>query len=74
MHQGQFATLQDVVRFYSTREGALPPGHHGERVLRPLGLAAGEIDDLVAFIESLAGSPPDERWRVRPASPRLGRD
>ena len=50
MHQGQFATLRDVVRFYSTLEGALPPGHHQERILRPLQLTEGELDDLVAFL------------------------
>ncbi|HEX6885307.1 MAG TPA: cytochrome c peroxidase [Planctomycetota bacterium] len=61
MHQGQLATLADVVRFYSTLEGALPP-HPEERLVEPLGLDAGEQADLVAFLESLTGTPvPPER-------------
>jgi cytochrome c peroxidase len=53
MHQGQFATLAEVVRFYSTLEGAAPPGHHQEQVLQPLELSRDEQADLVAFLESL---------------------
>lgn len=61
MHQGQLATLRDVVRFYSTLEGATQVGHHQEQTLRPLNLSDTEIDDLVAFLESLTGAaPPDE--------------
>jgi cytochrome c peroxidase len=52
MHQGQLATLAEVVRFYSTLEGALPP-HPEERLVEPLGLDAREQADLVAFLESL---------------------
>ena len=59
MHQGQFATLADVVRFYSTLEGALPPDSHGEQLLKPLALSPREIDDLVAFLESLTGDDID---------------
>lgn len=53
MHQGQFATLRDVVTFYSTRAGAGDPGSSGERILKPLHLSPSEIDDLIAFLESL---------------------
>lgn len=53
MHQGQVATLRDVVRYYSTLEGALSAGHHGETVLVPLKLTDREIDDLVAFLGTL---------------------
>lgn len=53
MHQGQLATLADVVRFYSTLEGALPP-HPEEKLVEPLGLSAAEQADLVAFLESLS--------------------
>lgn len=62
MHQGQFATLRDVLRFYSTLEGATQVGHHQEQTLQPLELSEREIDDLVAFLESLTGAPPAERW------------
>jgi cytochrome c peroxidase len=51
-HDGKFAALEDVLRFYSTLEGAAS-GHHGERVLRPLGLDEREIADLVAFLGAL---------------------
>ena len=54
MHDGRFATLSDVVRFYDTLEGASPVGHHGEMVLEPLGLTDLERADLVAFLESLS--------------------
>jgi len=53
MHQGQFATLREVVEYYSTLKGSVPIGHHGEKVLTPLNLSTGEIDDLVAFLVSL---------------------
>lgn len=53
MHQGQFATIAEVVLFYSTLKGSAPPGHHQEQVLKPLELSAREQSDLVAFLESL---------------------
>jgi len=66
MHQGQFATLAEVVRFYSALEGALP-AHPEERLVEPLGLDAGEQADLVAFLESLSGAPaPAERTGIPP--------
>jgi cytochrome c peroxidase len=58
MHNGSLATLRDVVRHYSElNEDRLHAD--GERILRPLQLNAGEIDDLIAFLESLsdAGKP-----------------
>lgn len=53
MHQGQFASLRDVLNYYSTLEGAVVMGHHPETVLKPLFLDAQEIDDLIAFLDSL---------------------
>lgn len=54
MHAGQFATLREVVKFYSTREGALPAGHHPqETILQPLNLTDEQMDELVAFLETL---------------------
>lgn len=53
MHQGQFATLADVLHYYSTLEGTVPAGHHGEQVMKPLSLSADEIGDLKAFLETL---------------------
>jgi cytochrome c peroxidase len=52
MHDGRYATLRDVVRHYSTLD--MERLHtHGEQLLRPLRLTETEIDDLVAFLESL---------------------
>jgi cytochrome c peroxidase len=66
MHQGQLATLRDVVHFYSTLEGAAPAGHHQELTLQPLGLSAEEQADLVAFLESLTDEPLDPALLAAP--------
>jgi cytochrome c peroxidase len=66
MHAGQFETLEEVVRFYSTLEGAERFDHHGQSVLRRLDLGEREISDLVAFLESLTGTPPPGRLRTPP--------
>lgn len=67
MHRGQMATLEDVVRFYSTRENARPAGHHGrESILQPLDLTEEQISDLVAFLESLTGEGPDPALLRKP--------
>ena len=53
MHNGSLATLRDVVKHYSElKEDRLHAD--GERILKPLKLTPGEIDDLVAFLESLS--------------------
>ncbi len=48
MHDGRFATLEEVVRFYSTRQGARALGHP-TTLLQPLSLSDAEVADLVAF-------------------------
>jgi cytochrome c peroxidase len=70
MHQGQFATLRDVLHYYSTLEGTVPAGHHGEQVIRPLHLADAEIDDLLAFLGTLDGVDVPEPLRTPPVSQR----
>jgi cytochrome c peroxidase len=56
MHNGSIATLRDVVKHYSElNEERLHAD--GERVLKPLKLTHTEIDDLVAFLESLSPQP-----------------
>ena len=55
MHNGSLASLRDVVRHYSELDEERLHSD-GERILKPLMLSAGEIDDLVAFLETL--SPP----------------
>ena len=46
MHNGVFATLDDVIEFYNEGAGG---------VLQPLSLSAAETTDLVAFLKSLSG-------------------
>lgn len=53
MHAGQFATLHEVLHFYSTLEGAVGAGHHGESTLQPLQLEPAQVEALVAFLCSL---------------------
>lgn len=52
MHDGSKATLHDVIRHYSDLDEERLHSD-GEAILRPLGLSEGEIDDLVAFLDSL---------------------
>jgi len=73
MHAGQFLTLEDVVRFYSTLEGAVGRSHHQEQVLAPLHLEPAEVADLLAFLRSLEGAPLDPSLLQAPTSP-LGED
>jgi len=61
-HQGQFATLEEVVTFYSTLEGAVTMDHHRESVLRRRDLSAQEISDIVSFLRSLTGESPPSDW------------
>lgn len=56
MHNGSLATLRDVVLHYSELD--MDRLHvHGEAILRPLRLDDEQVDDLVAFLESLGGAP-----------------
>jgi cytochrome c peroxidase len=66
MNQGQFADLEATMRFYSTREGAAPAGHHQEKVVQALGLSAEEIQDLIAFLQSLDDLPVPAPWGEAP--------
>jgi cytochrome c peroxidase len=52
MHDGSEATLREVVEFYN-RGGNKNPWLSKE--IKPLGLSPREVDDLVAFLESLTG-------------------
>jgi cytochrome c peroxidase len=62
MHQGQLATLEEVIEHYSTFSRALPPGHHQqETFLVPLQLTEQEKADLKAFLEALTGLRPANR-------------
>lgn len=52
MHNGTFATLEEVVDFYDAGGGDDPLK---DTRLRPLGLVPSEKADLVAFLKSLSG-------------------
>ncbi len=66
MHDGRFASLEAVVHFYNTLEGASPVGHHGEMVLEPIGLDAEGERDLVAFLRAISASLPKSPWMQDP--------
>jgi cytochrome c peroxidase len=72
MHQGQLASLQEVVRFYDSLDGATSLDHHSERLLEPLGLTEQDRADLVAFLNGVQGATPDravwgDPWPNRPS-------
>ncbi len=72
MHQGQFGTLDEVVRFYSTMEGALThTQHHPDPLMQPRNLTEEEIASLVAFLETLVDDRVPDELRSQPASPVL---
>ncbi len=54
MHNGVFATLEEVVAFYNAGGGE---GENKDPLLQPLDLSAQEQSDLVAFLRSLCGDP-----------------
>lgn len=55
MHNGMIETLRDVVVFYNEGGGTNEFAKTKSPLIKPLGLSDGEIDDLVAFLESLSG-------------------
>ena len=66
MHQGQFATLEDVVRHYASIELAGLP----ETVLAPFEATEEDTADLVAFLRSLTDEALPEDLVEKPSSPR----
>jgi len=57
MHDGQLATLEDVVAFHNAGGGLRDTK---DALLKPLGLSDEEQADLVEFLKSLSGKPSDE--------------
>ena len=55
MHTGQIPTLRDVMVFYNKGGDSNEFAANKSKLMRPLGLTDSEIDDLVAFIESMSG-------------------
>ena len=64
MHDGQLATLADVVAFYNAGGG---PRDSKDPMLKPLQLSDQEQADLVEFLKSLSGTLPDG---TRPELPK----
>jgi len=62
-HTGEYATLRDVVNHYN-QGGGLDGTFVGTKSprIRPLGLSDSEVDDLVEFLKTLTGNPPDPNW------------
>jgi cytochrome c peroxidase len=54
MHNGAFATLEEVIEFYNSGGGESP---NLDPLLRPLGLTEQNKSDLMAFLMSLTGDP-----------------
>jgi cytochrome c peroxidase len=62
MHNGQLATLKDVVDFYNeggVREVGKMKNETISPLMFPLNLSKQEVDDLVEFLKSLTGSNMD---------------
>lgn len=70
MHAGQVPTLREVLTHYSTFENTFDPlPNHFERTLVPLHLSEAEIDDLIAFLESLTDTALNPRLTRKPELP-----
>jgi cytochrome c peroxidase len=60
MHNGSLATLRDVVLHYSELDGERLHAD-GERILRRLSLTGEEVDDLLAFLQTLTDATGERR-------------
>ena len=69
-HTGEYNTLTDVVNHYN-QGGGVPGTFVGTKSprLQPLGLTETEVADLVEFLKTLTGNPPDPDWMCDPALP-----
>jgi len=68
MHNGSVASLRDAVLHYSNLDESRLHAD-GEKILRPLRLSDGEIDDLVAFLETLSDRHGADRQRPTASPP-----
>lgn len=68
MHDGQFETLEAVVRFYSELDHQPSVGTR-DASLERLDLTDQEVADLVSFLEALDGEPIDSSLTRAPDSP-----
>ena len=63
-HNGSMATLRDVIEFYNDGGGSSDFVGTQDAKMVSLNLTQAEIDDLVAFLETLTGDPIPEDLRV----------
>ena len=68
MHGGHFETLTEVVEHYNQMDDP-PLSGHREELLLPLLWDDQQVEDMVAFLESLQGGTIDESLTVQPSSP-----
>jgi cytochrome c peroxidase len=68
MHDGRFATLREVLDFYSELPGE-PAFGHREETLQPAHFTEDEKADLEAFLHTLTGAPLEESLTRAPATP-----
>jgi len=60
MHNGMFKTLKEVVEYYNNPDAFVQDGKNRDLALdKPLQLSEQEVDDLVAFLETLT----DDRFK-----------
>jgi len=71
MHDGRYATLDDVLWHYNTAGHDAGPEQVGAIApeIKPLMLTDLEIADIVAFLDTLTGQPPPADWTT-PPTPR----
>jgi len=70
MHQGQLATLDEVLAYYNTLERAVPT-HSPERTLQPVNLSADALASLRAFLVALTDTRLDPGLLEPPPTPWL---
>jgi len=68
MHQGQFATLDEVLAYYNTLERAVPT-HSPERTLQPVNLSADALASLREFLVALTDARLDAALLEPPPTP-----
>jgi cytochrome c peroxidase len=68
-HDGSVPTLEAVVRFYNAGGGTTGFPGTKDPLMVPLNLSEQEIADLVAFLESLTGTPVPEHLQINTAAP-----
>lgn len=67
-HTGHFDSLWDVVNFYNTAAGSDNYVGSRDAAIQPLYLSDDDLNDLVAFLQSLTGEPIPDQWAKCPTT------